>query len=713
MKRTVKKPPTRHVIRPHHHKPYLRRHIGLAGVGIGILIVSAIMLGLRYATQPFPVSSGTPATESQTQTSSNEPAAVRFPVGYSANFDIATLAATATPAEDSSSVVSSDDSTISDWPLLSKVSLSPRPGINANELLASRLTIRVETSSVDITAGNPLDLLLLPPETISATELTNQSTEQFADIVFNRYEYATTLPDSNRKAFAIAWQATLAEQEFIITLDGLAGSNEIPPIYAAVLDTIAADDIFQQSNVELLSADWVAQSSGTRAFLSDLVSPAVVKVYHLACGTVRIQDQAPTDQQCRAVTGSGFVISNDGYIATNGHVAVYEPEDALVDALLQNPLQLSAFLTDVVGLNSSEISQLRADPQQLAAAIAELYELPDGAVKFEQKREVLLVSLGNRQLNPTSEEEINNLFSFENSYDIKRARLVDFNYSGKDQLNLLSGSDEGFTQSDVALLKVDISNAPLLRLGQPADISQGQSIAIIGFPSDAENQLVDTSELAASITLGTISSIRTAAGGSARLFQTDTDASVGNSGGPAVNDRGHVLGLLTYRFKDDVTQNAAKSYLRDVADLRDLVERNNFVLDTNSRVQAAWSEGLHNYSRSRFSKAIPLFEEARQLYPAHRLAASYIASAEQNIAAGKDVAGSAAVFYLGLVVGAVTLLIAIRLIARHHAHHHIYRAAYGLMPDVQTNKQLVPSEKIIGTSIDAQSDVYNPNETTS
>jgi S1-C subfamily serine protease len=697
MKRKRRSAAAHHVIRPHHHKPYRRRHLGLALFSLASVIVSAVMIGLQLAKQPALPSQNGQNSAATPVSAGDDLASLTFIFGYSVGISPDRFDVTANPSEQPERTLLSSDSSLSDWPTLSRATLSPKPGSVHSTHLASQLTIRSEPLDAFSPELDPRILLNLSPESIAATELSATSSEPIGTTDFTRYDFSTTLTSSTAlTVYATVWHAVTANEHIIISLEGLAGSGEIPPAYASLLATISSSANLNSGNLQQLASDWITKSRNSRTYLSDLVSPAVVKLYHLACGTVTIRGELATDQQCRAVTGSGFIISNDGYIATNGHVAVYEPEDALVDALLDNPVRLAAYLSGMNRLSSEQIARLRTDPQQLAAVIADVYNLPDGTVAFAQKREVLLVALGSRQINPITEAEVEKLFSLRNSYDIKKARLVDHNYSGKDQLNLISGSDEGFTQSDVALLKIDVSNAPLLRLGQPADIAQGQSVSIIGFPHDAENALVDNDELAASITLGTISSIRTAAGGNARLFQTDTDASVGNSGGPGVSDSGQVLGLLTYRFKDDITQNAAKSYLRDVGDLRDLIERNNFILDTNSRVQAAWSEGLRQYSRGRLTRSIPLFEEVVKLYPAHRLAPSYIASAEQGIADGQDVAEySAAVFYMGLLAGGFGLAIAMRLIARHHAHHHIYRAAYDLMPAIQTNTMLIPSKELV------------------
>jgi S1-C subfamily serine protease len=577
---------------------------------------------------------------------------------------------------------------------ITRLRLTPKTGSVSSELLASAFTIEQTddwtVSAQDIDAVS--EYLSLPDG--ATLEFVESSEETIAQKSFNKHIYRYQSTVTSRPIYTVLWEYQEGGQAIVLSLQGLIGTPDVPAVYAQLMASISYLNPLQTDEFSQLSSDWVTQSPSAYQYLSDLVSPAVTKIYHIACGIVQYGQDETAEQQCRAVTGSGFLVSNDGYIATNGHVVVYEPEDALVDALLNDPFQLSAFLNDVVGLSGRQINQLRSQPEELAAVISKIYELPEGSVSFQEKTEVLLASLGDTPLLPKNQEEVNALFSFRNTTDVKRAKLIDYDYSGKDQLNILSRNTEGFTQSDVALLKITTTDAPLIHLAQPSDISQGQAITLLGFPSDAENELVDTTELSVSVTNGTISSIRTAVGGNGRLFQTDTDASQGNSGGPAVNQSGEAVGLLTYRFKDDLTQNAAKSYVRDIDDFRRIIRDRGLTLDTNSTVQQQWSAGLQLFSESKFSTALPHFEEVKRRYPAHRLADTYIDAATTQIQAGRDVQDTPVIVYVGLIAGIATLVGAIVLIARHHGHHHIYRAVYGLMSPVHTDKGLIASHTI-------------------
>lgn len=176
------------------------------------------------------------------------------------------------------------------------------------------------------------------------------------------------------------------------------------------------------------------------------------------------------------------------------------------------------------------------------------------------------------------------------------------------------------------------------------------------------------------VTSGIVSSIRQAAGGKGKLYQSDADASHGNSGGPAIDEQGKAIGLLTYRYADGENGNAAKSYIRDIVDFQDLASSKSVTIDSDSTTQQLWTHGLELYSHNHFSAALKDFKTVRAAYPAHRLVESYIESSQQAIADGKDVRDfSVTMLSLILVVALSATGVAIVVIARHHARHHVYK----------------------------------------
>lgn len=639
-----------------HHKPFRTRHLTLAGTATVLFIVSSLSLLLFYLFTPLQLPPYA-TTQVRGQQTSQAGTVIRSTLGFSTVIDDFALDITLQSANQETIILNDTSATPRNI-----TSIELRPQLGAIQPSAAASTLGVYHSSTQ-----QLDELLAEFEQ-AEYQVAALSEEKIGELVLRRtvYQY------QDKDIYSVVWQPVDEQHELTIVLRGLIGDSKVPKLYADVIEQIRLGETL---GLQLLgrssSSDWVGRSDSTRRYLSDLVSPAVVKLYHVVCAEVNFSFQDIPDAQCRATTGSGFFVSSEGHIATNGHVVVFEPEDAIVDALLNNPMQLSSFLGDVVGLNDQEIASLAFQPERLAAVVSQIYELPEGAAEFSAKDKVILAAIGDTPLLPQTEEEIFELFNFRDTANIKQAELLGFSYSGKDQLVVTSGDERGFSQSDIALLKIRQDNTPLIRLAPPADIQPGQPITILGFPSDAENELVDPNELVVSTTNGTISSIRTAAGGQGNLLQTDADASQGNSGGPAVLPNGRAVGLLTYRFKDETSQNAAKSYLRDIADLRSLIESELLSLNVNSTTQQAWSNGLELFANQRFSQALEQFAVVKEQYPPHRLVDRYITTSEDYIEQGLE-RSSPLAQVMGLTGGLGLLAASGQLLHRHHQHHRAF-----------------------------------------
>jgi len=111
----------------------------------------------------------------------------------------------------------------------------------------------------------------------------------------------------------------------------------------------------------------------------------------------------------------------------------------------------------------------------------------------------------------------------------------------------LVGRDPG---SDLAVIKIEQDNLPHLRFADSADMRVGEQVAAIGNP---------LGELANSLTVGYISALSryiTIDNVTLNMLQTDAAVNPGNSGGPLLNLRGEVVGVVT-----------AKSIGRDVEGL--------------------------------------------------------------------------------------------------------------------------------------------------
>jgi serine protease Do len=88
-------------------------------------------------------------------------------------------------------------------------------------------------------------------------------------------------------------------------------------------------------------------------------------------------------------------------------------------------------------------------------------------------------------------------------------------------------------RSDVALLKIEASGLPTVRLGDVSRLKVGEWVIAIGSPFGLEN----------TVTAGIVSAKSRDTGEFLPLIQTDVAINPGNSGGPLINMRGEVVGI--------------------------------------------------------------------------------------------------------------------------------------------------------------------------
>jgi serine protease Do len=88
-------------------------------------------------------------------------------------------------------------------------------------------------------------------------------------------------------------------------------------------------------------------------------------------------------------------------------------------------------------------------------------------------------------------------------------------------------------RSDVALVKIEASGLPTVRLGDVSKLKVGEWVIAIGSPFGLES----------TVTAGIVSAKSRDTGDLLPLIQTDVAINPGNSGGPLINMRGEVVGI--------------------------------------------------------------------------------------------------------------------------------------------------------------------------
>jgi S1-C subfamily serine protease len=105
------------------------------------------------------------------------------------------------------------------------------------------------------------------------------------------------------------------------------------------------------------------------------------------------------------------------------------------------------------------------------------------------------------------------------------------------------------TVNDVAILKADVTGMPF-EIGSSRSVVRGSEVMTLGYPnSDSQGQNQKAS-------FGRINSL-TGFGDDIRYFQIDVPVQPGNSGGPLINARGQVVGIVTSRLNEAQVVNFA------------------------------------------------------------------------------------------------------------------------------------------------------------
>lgn len=421
-----------------------------------------------------------------------------------------------------------------------------------------------------------------------------------------------------------------------------------------------------------------SSSNGTIAErVAALYGPTVVKIYNVYCMDIMIDAKMYLRDACNGgITGSGFFVSQDGYIATNGHVAVANPKGLIIQDSLSSYIkgdsQNLEYLIGLTALKAKDIAGLDST-QQESKIIDALYTIDDARITTNLAVNNLLVGLTGEEpdikalLKTTTDR---NIYPFQDT--IKPAKLVASDYR---EVDGPTWGLDGYRASDIAIIKIDGSNYPVTKLGFMSDVMQGSNLMILGYPGNATNNgLVDATNSTVTLTTGKVASIKYAAGSNRRLIETDATIGHGNSGGPVFSDRGDVVGIATYTTDGSGDGGGIFNYIRDVSDLTELASKNAISFDTNSKTQKAWQAGIDNFYDAHYSQALTDFYVVKKLYPFDSRVDEFIATSTVRINNGEDIQDFPT---LSVIVSAIIILLSLSIstgmIIRHAKHHVIYK----------------------------------------
>lgn len=215
----------------------------------------------------------------------------------------------------------------------------------------------------------------------------------------------------------------------------------------------------------------------------------------------------------------------------------------------------------------------------------------------------------------------------------------------------------GFDEGDVALLKIEVENAPALELAADAGVEVGTEVVSVGYPGSVD--LVTDQTFDPSFKEGSISSQKTRDGGLVRAFEVSAAVSSGMSGGPTVDLRGRVIGLNSFR---PMGESQPFNFVSPSSEVEALLSDKG-VENQLGKSNAIYREGLAAYYAGDREKALAKLDEVLGLVRSHELAQEFRTKALRLPKAPRPTNGSSLPLLagggaLGLAILAVVALVA-------------------------------------------------------
>jgi len=286
----------------------------------------------------------------------------------------------------------------------------------------------------------------------------------------------------------------------------------------------------------------------TQKEAADLAKPSVVKIVQRVKGSAEIpaididfkalsvmvkKDLQPQKVEIdEYLTGTGIIVTPDGYVMTNSHVVSYQT----IKNLIVSDYIYQAIDDGYAKLNEEEAKSVSENKgqEEMAKFGEKIADFILGESKFDIEKTITV-------LNPSSKKET-------------LEELISDSFSA----SVISVNDNFFRDSrDAALLKIDQQGLPAIDLGSSLGVSTGKKVYIFGYPSTAEMSEKDLLE--PTFTQGTISATKDSMNKDFKIFQTDAKISRGSSGGPLLDEQGKVVGLVTF-ITNDLTKQDGDSF---------------------------------------------------------------------------------------------------------------------------------------------------------
>ena len=212
-----------------------------------------------------------------------------------------------------------------------------------------------------------------------------------------------------------------------------------------------------------------------------------------------------------------------------------------------------------------------------------------------------------------------------------------------------------FDKGDVALLKLEVDNVPVLKLA-PAEHSEiGTKVVSVGYPGSVDDA-TDASSFDPSFKEGSVSSEKTVGEGLVKVTEISAALSGGMSGGPTVDLQGRVLGVNSF---GPTGEPQPFNFITPVSEVAQLLADEGVENELGS-LNSTYRQGLASFFAGDRDAALAKFDDVLGQVPEHEFAQQFRANALRlpvasqsggiPVAISAGLAGLALILAIGAVV---------------------------------------------------------------
>jgi len=198
-------------------------------------------------------------------------------------------------------------------------------------------------------------------------------------------------------------------------------------------------------------------------------------------------------------------------------------------------------------------------------------------------------------------------------------------------------------QKDVAIIKIEENDLPTLAFADPEKekLNIGQKLHTFGFPASANfSDKIDANFFEPTLSSGAVSSFKDSINADFKVAQIDIRASGGSSGSPILNEKGQVVGIMT--FVSGVSSDKAGdgfSYAVPLSIIQDVLDKSS-VYVAPGNLYDNFLKGLVSMSENHYLKAKEEFTLAKnfnQTFGQNIFIDDYVSKSDTAILEGKSI----------------------------------------------------------------------------